>query len=135
MPNLVNQHKFKFLTEQIKAMEWQVLNHQQSVDFRASVLIRKIYQQLTEPSSLLLAGSIGFIIGEITQRQSPKIHRTIDKAASPSPLKAALNLLTSVRSLYAALPLAWIMKSRYQPGAPSQAPQREFRSKPASGAS
>ena len=127
MPNLVDQNNSKLLTDQIKEAEWQVLKRQQEIDFRTTTLVRKIYQQLADPASLLLAGGIGFIISEITKRQPPKSRGTIDKAqgTETSPLRVALNLLTSARTLYTALPLAWIMKSRYRPGTSAQAPKRK----------
>lgn len=136
MANLINQNKFKFLADQIKDIEWRLLNHQRIIDFRAHILVRKIYQQITEPSSLLLAGGIGFIIGDLTKRRIAKVPAATDKAAGSkvSPLTVALNLLTSVRTLYTALPVAWIMKSRrYQRGASSRASQRKYRPEPASG--
>jgi len=136
MSHLVNQNQSGFLTDQIKDAEWQVLKRQQAIDFRTTTLVRKIYQELTDPASLLLASGIGFIIGEITKRQTPKVRGTIDKAQSTGagPLGIALNLLTSARTLYTALPLAWIMKSRHRPGTSTQAPRRKSHSVPTSGA-
>ena len=136
MNDLIKQSKSKFLSDQIKDAEWQVLNHQRVIDFRTAALVGKIYQQLTEPASLLLFGGIGFILGEITKGRIAKSHSAIDKAHSSeiSPLKVALNLLTSMRTLYTALPLAWIMKSRYQPGASGRVLKRKSRSAPTSGA-
>jgi hypothetical protein len=68
---------------------------------------------MTAPATLLLAGGIGFIIGELTKRQPPKSPGTADKshAAEISPLTTALNLISSVHTLYMALPIAWMMKS------------------------
>ena len=134
MLNLVDQNKAQVLTDQIKNAEWLVLTRQQVIDFRTSVLVRKLCRQMTEPSSLLLAGGIGFIMGEITKRQPAKARGAAAKVGSSeiSPLKVALNLLTSVRTLYTALPIAWIMKSRYKPGASAPTSQQKFQSVPVS---
>lgn len=110
------------LTSQIKDAEWQVLTRQRDVDLRAATLVHKIHQQMTAPATLLLAGGIGFIIGELTKRQTHKSRGTADKphAAATTPLRTALNLMASVQTLYTALPIAWMMKSYYQPGAKRQ---------------
>jgi len=113
------------LTAQINAAERQVLNRQQEIGIRTTTLVRKIHQQMTAPATLLLAGGIGFIIGELTKRQtSKKRPGTVDKpqATETSPLRIALNLITSARTLYTALPLVWMMKSYRQPGASDQTP-------------
>jgi hypothetical protein len=130
--------KPKSLAAQIRNAERQVLKRQQEVSARASTLIQKIRQQMTAPATLLLAGGIGFIIGELTKRQTPDNRGTTGKsrAAETSPLTTALNLITSVRTLYMTLPIAWIMKSFNQPGAScSRAPKRQSQPVPtASGA-
>jgi len=107
------------LESKISDVERQVLQRQQRVGIRTTTLIQKIHQQMTAPATLLLAGGIGFIMGELTARQTPNSGGNADKprAAETSPLTTALNLITSVRTLYMALPIAWIMKSFNQPGA------------------
>jgi len=134
---LPNRSKSKSLTAQIRDAEQQVLNRQQGVGVRTAALVRKIHQQMTAPATLLLAGGIGFILGELTKRQPATFHGTADepRPAETTPLRTALNLLTSARTLYTALPLAWIMKSSRTPGAPRQAPKRRSRPVAASGAS
>ncbi|MBE0436479.1 MAG: hypothetical protein IBX56_11820 [Methylomicrobium sp.] len=107
------------LKHRIRDAEAQLLNRQRKIDTRSATLIRNIRQQITAPSTLLLAGGIGFIIGEITKRHDSKQRDTTDKpvAAETSPLKTALSLMGSMRTLYTALlPLAWIIKSYHQPG-------------------
>jgi hypothetical protein len=90
-----------------------------------------VYQQMTAPATLVLAGGIGFILAEITKGQSSKISGTADKsnASEASPLKIALKILVSVHTLYTALPLAWIIKFFHNHDATSggQAPQRQSR--------
>ncbi|HEY8160619.1 MAG TPA: hypothetical protein VIF10_18175 [Methylobacter sp.] len=138
MPHLLNKNHSAFLEDQIEDAQWQVVKHHQAVDYRTNVLVRKIYRQLTDPASLLLASGIGFILGELTKRRPSSSRGTADKAHSPptettSPLKVALNLLTSAQTLYTALPLAWLVKSRrHQPGTSTQAAKTEPHSVPAS---
>jgi hypothetical protein len=57
-------------------------------------------------------GGIGFIIGEHAKRQITKSTNTANKqrTAETSPLRTALNLITSVHTLYMALPIAWKVK-------------------------
>jgi hypothetical protein len=122
--------KPRSLESQIRDVERQVLQRQQKVGIRTTRLVQKIHQQLTAPTTLLLAGGIGFIMGELTARRTrtPDSRGNTDKpqVAVTSPLTTALNLITSVRTLYMALPIAWIMKSFNQPGAQGrQAPNRQ----------
>lgn len=121
----------KSLTTQIKDVEQQVLDRQRKVGIRTAMLIRKTYQQMTDPVTLLLASGIGFIIGELTKRCPQKLRGAASKphAAETTPLKTALSLITSARTLYTALPLAWMMKSYYhQPGrASAQASKPQLR--------
>lgn len=136
MLNLVNQDQSKLLTDEIKEAEWQVLNRQQVIDSRTTILVRTIYREMTDPASLLLASGVGFVVSELTKRRpSVKVHGPIDKAriTEVSPLKVALNLLTSARTLYTALPIAWIMKSRYRPRVPAQASRQRAHPVPAPG--
>ncbi|WP_196240002.1 hypothetical protein [Candidatus Methylobacter oryzae] len=119
MPHLVQP---KLLEDEIKDAESQVLTRQQVIDLRTTLLVRKIYQEMTEPASLLLAGGIGFVISEITKRRPVKVRDTAGKAAAAvaSPLNVAMSLLTSARTLYTALPIAWLVKSGYRPGTPAR---------------
>ena len=129
-----NVSKPKSLSAQIKDAECQVLKRQQEVGVRTSTLIQKIHQQMTAPATLLLAGGIGFIIGELTKRQTPNSRGSADKprTTKTSPLTTALNLITSARTLYMALPIAWMMKSFNQPSASGrQTPKRQSKTVPA----
>ena len=121
-----NRSKPKSLTARIRDAERRVSNRQRGVGVRTATLVRKIHQQMTAPASLLLAGGIGFIIGELTKRQTAQFRGTADKprAAETTPLRTALNLLTSAHTLYTALPLAWMIKSFRQPGASGKARKR-----------
>jgi hypothetical protein len=96
------------LTAQIRDAEREILNHQQRVDALTATLIPKIHQQMTAPGTLLLAGGIGFILGEFTKRQTPKYGGADDKprTAETTPWRTAMNLITTAKTLYSALPLA-----------------------------
>ena len=116
--------KPKSLNAQIKEIERQILNRQREVDVRTAILVEKIQQQIPQqiivtPANLLLAGSIGFILGELTKCYSS----ANSEAARTSPLKIALNLITSAQNLYAALPLVWLITSRYQHPNPGKIPE------------
>jgi hypothetical protein len=110
------------LSVQIKAAEQQVLNRKRKIGIGTTALVQKMQQQMLAPSTFLLAGGVGFLIGEITKREPSKIPGITDKphAVEPSPLKTALSLVTSIQTLYTALPLAWIIKTFQQSGTSSQ---------------
>jgi hypothetical protein len=120
-------HYFKpaSINARIKDTEQQILNHQHAVDSRTHVLAGKIQQQMVKPASLLLAASIGFIAGELTQKgcstaDNPQTEET-------SPLKTALSLIHSARTLYAVLPFALMIKSHGQTAASGLAPEQSMR--------
>lgn len=124
-----NRSKPKSLTAQIRDTERQVLQRQLRVGVRTDGLVRKIHQQMTAPATLLLAGGMGFIIGELTKHQTTNSNGTADKprAAETSPLKTALSLITSIHTLYTALPIVWMIKYFQQPVAPDRkAPERQY---------
>ena len=66
------------------------MNRQRRTGVRTATLVRKIQQQMTAPATLLLAGGIGFILGELTQRQTTKSRGAADKVRTPetTPLSA-----------------------------------------------
>jgi hypothetical protein len=78
---------------------------------------------------LLLAGGIGFILGELTQRQTIQSRGSLEeepRASETTPWRTALNLMTLVHTLYTALPLVWMMKFLYQPDLSGQTSERQF---------
>lgn len=125
---LLKRTKSKSLRTQIRAAERELLNRQQRVGVRTDTLARKIQQQMTAPATLLLAGGIGFILGELTQCQTDKPRGAVEdpRASETTPLKIALNLMTLVNTLYTALPLALMMKFFHQSDVPSQVSERQF---------
>lgn len=114
---LLKRNKPKSLRAQIRAAEREILNRQQKVGVRTATLVRNIHQQVTAPATLLLAGGIGFILGELTHRQTTQSRGAAGKLriTETTPLRTALNLMTSIHTLYTALPLAWLIKTFYQP--------------------
>lgn len=116
-------HYFKpasSLNRQIKDTEQQIREHQRAINVHSSKLTGELQQAIKlTPAHLLLASSVGFILGELTKCQS--VAATDDApAGETSPLKVAFNLLTTARSLYAALPLVLMMSSRYSSSRPEQ---------------
>ena len=106
------------LATQIREAERQVSNRQRGVSASGATLARQIHQQLTAPASLMLAGGIGFIVGELTKRHTGQGQSTANKARSSAatPLTTAINFITSAYTLYTAvLPLAWMVKPLRQP--------------------
>jgi hypothetical protein len=114
--SFLNWPKSNSLTFQIREQERKVLAHRQAIPIHSHNLVRKIRLQMTSPGTLLLTSGIGFILAEVTQRQSPQPNGSADnsKSAETSPLITALNLFTTARTLYMALPIAWILKSSKQ---------------------
>ncbi|SJM89541.1 conserved hypothetical protein [Crenothrix polyspora] len=112
----VNRQKSKFLTTQIRGAERQIVIRQDRIGACTTTLIEKLHQQMTAPTTLWLAGSFGFILGELTRRQSKKVSGTPgatnkSRAAQTSPIITALKLLTSIQTLYTALPIAWMLRT------------------------
>ena len=119
--------KSKSLTAQIKDAEQKILIRHRGVGVRATTLIKKIHQEMTAPTTLLLAGGIGFIIGELTTRQTTNSPDATNKQSTVqiSPLKTALNLITLIHSLYIALPVSWKSKLFHQLRASGRRPPHE----------
>jgi len=132
---LLQQRKSRSLAAQIRGAEREILIHQLGIGAHTTRLVRQIHQQITAPSTLLMACGIGFIIGELTKSQRPNDRSIADKqpTAVTSPLKIALNLMISAHTLYTALPIAWMIKSFQQRRASSsdcQVPEKQARPLP-----
>jgi hypothetical protein len=111
------------LAARIRQAERQVANRQRGVGVQAGRLVRQVHQQMTAPGTLLLAVGTGFILGELTKRQTPKMLGAVETA----PWRTLLNLVTSAHTVYTALPLAWIVKSFHARGiTDSNAAQRDI---------
>jgi hypothetical protein len=93
------------INAQISDTEQQILNHQQAINSCTTELTGKIKQQMVTPANLLLAASIGFIAGELTQSRS-------GTAEKPQAAASLLSLISTARTL---LPFELMIKSYYQP--------------------
>jgi hypothetical protein len=127
-PKISSVSKSTSLTAQIRDAEQKILIRHRGAGVRATILIKKIHKEMTAPSTLMLAGGIGFIIGELTKRQTTNSPDATNKQSTVqiSPLKTALNLITLTHSLYIALPVSWKSKLFYQLCASGrQTPERQ----------
>jgi hypothetical protein len=118
----LNRSQANSLATQIRDAERQAQDRQRIIKVRTDVLVRTIHQQMTAPTTLLLASGAGFLMGELTKRQPAKVDSSGHKigVSGISPLKVALNLVTSIQTLYTALPIVWIMKTFVQTGSAGQ---------------
>lgn len=102
------------LNAQISMAERQLSRRRQTVGERTTSLRGNIHKQMTAPATLLLASSIGFIAGELSHcpaRRTPSSSPAEPSQANAnSRLRTLLSLLLSARTLYHALPMAWLRK-------------------------
>jgi len=127
MAQFPNPSRPNSLEAQIRAAERQVSSRQRRAAVRAAALATAVRRQISAPSSLLLAGGAGFILGELTRPQVSTAQGAAGQAsaAGATPLRAALNLLGSARALYTGLvPMALMLKSLRQPRAAGLERQR-----------
>ncbi len=118
-----NVRKSNSLTAKIRDAEQQLVIRQRGVSVRTGALIKNIHRQMTAPSTLLMTVGIGFILGELTKPRLSGNHGVSSKQHTngSSPLRSALNLVTSMHTLYMALPVAWkvrIFHPSAKPGRP-----------------
>jgi hypothetical protein len=101
------------LNRKIKDTEQQIGKRQRTINVRSKALAGELQQaMILTPAHLLLASGIGFILGELTRCRS--VEATDDtQTGEISPLKVAFNLLSTAKTLYAALPLLLVISSRY----------------------
>ena len=69
-----NNHRrenFRDLPAEIRETELQLLDRQHQVHVHTHTLVRNLKKELASPAALLLAGELGFILGELT-RSPPK---------------------------------------------------------------
>ena len=129
--SLHNRNKSKSLTAQIREAEQQIVIREQGLGVNAATLIKKIQHKITAPSTLLLTFGFGYIIGELTKRQTTNNRGATagkQRTTGTSPLKTALNLMTTAHTLYRALPITWKVRFFGKPGTSSrQAPERQAR--------
>ena len=123
---LINLCKANSLATQIRDAERQVLSRQRRVDIHTDTLLRTIHRQVTAPTTLLLVSGAGFMMGELTKRQPSKLDGSAYKTedAGISPMQVAINLVTSIQTLYTALPIVWMIKTFVQPDSSGRTPEQ-----------
>jgi hypothetical protein len=96
------------LTGQIGEAERRLQNRRRLVRVRGAALDRKLRQWVTDPGVLLWVGGIGFLIGELTQRHTPKPQGPDRSPNSGHPFfdtaRNLITLATLARPLFSALP-------------------------------
>lgn len=121
MPDTNRQPKenFRALTVRIEEVGQQIMDRQQCVHARANTLVRHLKHEMTLPTTLLLVGGVGFIVGELTKRPPKKerqaIKRDIEARLDATPLKEAGNFVSLARS-HLTLPLIWVVDTFLQEG-------------------
>lgn len=106
------------LNAQIKETERQIMDRQHYVQVRTDTLVRDLRYEATLPTTLLLAGEVGFIVGELTKPSLKKEQQTAKQAyarseADVTPLKKAMNFVSLAQNLYQTLPLVWILDTLF----------------------
>ena len=106
---LLKRNSLKSLRAQIGDAERELLNRQRRGEVSTDTLVGNILRELTAPATILLAAGgwrlaagVGFILGELTQRQTTKCSTVAgnQRMTETSPLRIALNLTTSIQTLY-----------------------------------
>ena len=96
------------LSAQIRDAERRLQNRRRSVGVRGVALRRTLHQWMTDPTGLLWAGGMGFLVGELTQPRTPK-----PQGSDPSPnpgypffdaARIVITLVTLARPLFSARP-------------------------------
>lgn len=106
------------LDTQIKETEQQLIGRQHCAHIHTDTLVKDLQKEMTSPTTLLLIGGLGFIIGELTKPAPKKVWQAATAAdvtgepqASVTPLKMALDFKDLVLAIYKAVPLLWIMET------------------------
>lgn len=122
MPDTNRQPKenFRALTVQIEEVGQQIMDRQQCVHARANTLVRHLKHEMTLPTTLLLVGGVGFIVGELTRRPPKKERQAVKRdiigaRLEATPLKEAVNFVSLARR-HLTLPLIWVVDAFLQEG-------------------
>ncbi|MBK8184993.1 MAG: hypothetical protein IPK63_19710 [Candidatus Competibacteraceae bacterium] len=95
-------HEPRSLAEQIADAERRIVERRQWIAKRRVFLAQHIRQRATSPAALLLAGSLGFIVGELTRdNKNAFFEGEPVRAASPL-LQVAGNAMEWVRPIFLA---------------------------------
>jgi hypothetical protein len=125
--NTRNRINPKSLSVQIKDAELQIKSRKRKIGVDTTALVRKMKQQITAPTTFLTVGGIGFLFGEITKSEPSTARGITDKprTVETSPLGVALNLVTSIQTLYTTMPLlAWVINIFSQRATSGLAPEQ-----------
>jgi hypothetical protein len=101
---MANYLKSKSLNAQIKDTEQRIANRQRKIAACTAILVEKVQQKqklVVTPATLLLAGSIGFIIAELTKYPAQKLPSNANKrgVVETALLRVALNLNLAIIQL------------------------------------
>ncbi len=99
------------LNQRIKATERQLLSRHRQIDTVSSRLLRHLHRKMIAPSSLVLAGASGFMLGELTHSQ---VQNCDDAEANNTTFFNLRKLIATFNSVSSVLPLALMIKSFYQ---------------------
>jgi hypothetical protein len=89
------------LAEQIEATERRLLHRQQMVGIRRNLLTEWVRQQISSPMALLVAGGIGFLIGDLMRRKDDEAMTERGAVPTPSPFMHAVdNLIGWIRPIF-----------------------------------
>lgn len=110
--------KYTSLNAQIQDAESQIASRRHMVGARTATLIEDIHSSITAPSSLLLAGEMGFIMAEFSKCPAPNVPDTGGEAKAGETgttlFKSSVNLMLSAYTLYQALPVSWLLRGFFQ---------------------
>lgn len=90
------------LAEQIADTEQRILERRRLIDKRRVFLTQHIRQRATSPATLLLAGGLGFIVGELTRGSTNAASEGRSVPAASPLLQAAGNAVEWVRPIFLA---------------------------------
>jgi hypothetical protein len=100
------------LKAQIRDTERRVLQREALVRLGKIKLIGNLHRQITSTASLMLAGGIGFMTGELSK--CPKRRSSASAVNAPStektPLRNAITLILMARTFYTSFPVTWLIK-------------------------
>jgi len=96
------------LAAQVGDAERRLQNRRRLLGARGVALRQTVQEWMTDPTVLLWAGGMGFLIGELTQRHTPQPQGS-DPSANPGypfldAARAVIKLATLARPLFSALP-------------------------------
>lgn len=106
------------LNAQIRDAESQIASRRHMVGARTKTLIEDIHSSITAPSSLLLAGEMGFIMAEFSKCPASNVPDTAGEAKAGQTettlFTSSVNLMLSAYTLYKALPVNWLLRGFFQ---------------------